>query len=72
MLPSGGPTVFINYGSLKKKNLYNTGICVYGACPPLETTHRQRGWVREKKIKAAYEIVIYCFKICTVLQNQEL
>lgn len=24
-------------------------MCVYGACCPLETTHRQRGWVSEKQ-----------------------
>jgi len=54
-----------------EKKIYITLRHVYGACSPLKTTHRQSGWVGEKN-KAAYEIVIYCFNICTILQNQEL
>lgn len=70
--------MYINYGSLKKKK-NKPYVRLWHVCLQCMFSFRNYSQTmglgeqkKKKKIKAAYEIVIHCFKICTVLQNQEL
>lgn len=47
------------------------GILIYGSSSPKTKLCDNNDKTQTTKLEADYEIVIYCFRACTVLQNQE-